>query len=112
MSPIDEAEIRAEAIAVGLVAADRLASLLLHNAEVGPRPGLKVGCCCFAKSFGIIGLSRRGLLSHIPNRSYLMIDPAAIIQHSNRSPDAAVMRSGQLWHRQTTKRSHYLGGCS
>ena len=41
-SPIDEAEIRTEAAAVGLVAADRLASLLLHNAEVGPRPGLKV----------------------------------------------------------------------
>ena len=41
-SPIDEAEIRTEAMAVGLVAADRLASLLLHNAEVGPRPGLKV----------------------------------------------------------------------
>jgi len=40
-SPIDEAEIRTEAMAVGLVAADRLASLLLHNAEVGPRPGLK-----------------------------------------------------------------------
>jgi len=41
-SPIDEAEICSEAMAVGLVAADRLASLLLHNAEVGPRPGLKV----------------------------------------------------------------------
>ena len=40
--PMDEAEIRTEAMAVGLVAADRLASLLLHNAEVGPRPGLKV----------------------------------------------------------------------
>lgn len=42
ISPIDEAEIRTEAMAVGLVAADRLASLLLYNAEVGPRPGLKV----------------------------------------------------------------------
>ena len=42
---MDEAEIRTEAMAVGLVAADRLASLLLHNAEVGPRPGLKVGPC-------------------------------------------------------------------
>lgn len=42
-SPIDEAEIRTEAMSVGLVAADRLASLLLYNAEVGPRPGLKVG---------------------------------------------------------------------
>lgn len=45
LSPIDEAEIRTEAMAVGLVAADRLASLLLHNAEVGPRPGLKVRIC-------------------------------------------------------------------
>lgn len=42
--PIDEPEIRSEAMAVGLIAADRLASLLLHNSEVGPRPGLKV---CF-----------------------------------------------------------------
>lgn len=42
VSPIDEAEIRMEAMAVGLVAADRLASLLLHNAEFGPRQGLKV----------------------------------------------------------------------
>lgn len=41
-APIDEAEIRSEAMVVGLIAADRLASLLLHNAEVGPRPGLKV----------------------------------------------------------------------
>ena len=41
-NPIDEAEIKSEAMAVGLIAADRLASLLLHNSEVGPRPGLKV----------------------------------------------------------------------
>lgn len=40
--PIDEPEIKSEAMAVGLIAADRLASLLLHNSEVGPRPGLKV----------------------------------------------------------------------
>ena len=43
ISPLDEAEIQTEAMAVGLVAADRLASLLLYNAEAGPRQGLKVG---------------------------------------------------------------------
>ena len=43
LEPIDEPEVRSEAMAVGLIAADRLASLLLHNSEVGPRPGLKVG---------------------------------------------------------------------
>lgn len=55
--PIDEAEIRSEAMAVGLIAADRLASLLLHNSEVGPRPGLKVGCSAVLRIGPIIIIS-------------------------------------------------------